>query len=151
MQWVQDALALACRSCSARGARLLERGSEMGQGANFAAVGIPRLRQNDAADGVVAQQGGFACGCSRQRRGVREYRCQARARPLQQEWEQREFLCLECAPVLTLSLPTSGIRTKSGEGVEFVELENGCACCNASDELLACIYQVRRRRQGEAA
>jgi len=37
---------------------------------------------------------------------------------------------------------SSGIRTKSGEGVEFVELENGCACCNASDELLACIYQL---------
>jgi hypothetical protein len=37
---------------------------------------------------------------------------------------------------------SSGVRTKSGEGVEFVELENGCACCNASDELLACILQV---------
>jgi G3E family GTPase len=37
---------------------------------------------------------------------------------------------------------SSGIQTKSGEGVEFVELENGCACCNASDELLACIYQL---------
>ena len=37
---------------------------------------------------------------------------------------------------------SSGIRTKSGEGVEFVELENGCACCNASDELLACILQL---------
>jgi hypothetical protein len=30
----------------------------------------------------------------------------------------------------------------SGEGIEFVELENGCACCNASDELLTCILQV---------
>ena len=37
---------------------------------------------------------------------------------------------------------SSGIRTKSGEGVEFVELENGCACCNAADELMACIYQL---------
>jgi hypothetical protein len=37
---------------------------------------------------------------------------------------------------------SSGIRTKSGEGVEFVELENGCACCNASDELMGCINQL---------
>jgi len=37
---------------------------------------------------------------------------------------------------------SSGIRTKSGEGIEFVELENGCACCNASDELMACIAQL---------
>jgi G3E family GTPase len=37
---------------------------------------------------------------------------------------------------------SSGIRTKSGEGMEFVELENGCACCNASDELMVCIVQL---------
>jgi G3E family GTPase len=37
---------------------------------------------------------------------------------------------------------SSGIQTKSGEGVEFVELENGCACCNASGELLACVDQL---------
>lgn len=38
---------------------------------------------------------------------------------------------------------SSGIRTTSGEGVDFVELENGCACCNASDELMACIWQLQ--------
>jgi len=37
---------------------------------------------------------------------------------------------------------SSGIQTKSGEGVEFVELENGCACCDASGELLACIEHL---------
>ena len=37
---------------------------------------------------------------------------------------------------------SSGIQTKSGEGVEFVELANGCACCDASGELLACIEQL---------
>jgi G3E family GTPase len=37
---------------------------------------------------------------------------------------------------------SSGIQTKSGDGVEFVELENGCACCNASGELLACVEQL---------
>eukprot|EP00960_Hanusia_phi_P031976 749592-Hanusia_phi.AAC.2 len=37
---------------------------------------------------------------------------------------------------------SSGIRTKSGKGIEFVELENGCACCNSSDELMACIDQL---------
>jgi len=37
---------------------------------------------------------------------------------------------------------SSGIQTKSGEGVEFVELENGCACCDAAGELLACIEHL---------
>jgi len=44
----------------------------------------------------------------------------------------------------------SGICTTSGEGVDIVELENGCACCNASDELLACIYQVGERKTENA-
>ena len=35
----------------------------------------------------------------------------------------------------------------SGEGIEFVELENGCACCNASDELLTCILQLHEMSQ----
>ena len=37
---------------------------------------------------------------------------------------------------------SSGIQTSRGDGVEFVELQNGCACCDASGELLVCIEQL---------